>query len=421
MTPQTLAQTYFNRRMAVLLGLGFASGLPSVYRLLGSTVQVWLGDYDYSIQQISLFLLVGLPFTFNFVWAPILDRFVPRIGGGLGRRRAWLLIFQLAIMGAIIMMAVTGPTHVGQSLELFAIAAFLVAFLVASHDVVADAYRTDVLTDQELGAGAAIFVNGYRVGMAVAGAGALFASQFLSWQWVYIMLGVLMLVGMFATWYAPNPPGDVKPPATLQEAVIEPVREYFGRTKWWGVVVLGFIVLFKLPDAMANAMTIPLLQKEIGFSKDEIALARELFGLIVLLLGALAGGAAVSRWGLVRSLWIFAGLQALSNFGFCLLAISSKSMELLVIVVAVESFCQGMVTAGFIALLMSLCNRRYSATQYALFTSLNHFTGTVVGAMTGFVVADIGYARFFALTVLAGLPGIILLWLVSRYLHRPAE
>ncbi len=415
-TKRGVQSLYLNRRMAALLGLGFAAGLPSAYKLLGSTPQAWLGDLKYNVKDIGLVTLVSLPFAFNFVWAPLLDRYVPPF---MGRRRGWLLLIQLALVVAIAGMGLAGPTAPGQALHAFVIVAVLVAFLAATQDVVADAYRTDILPDAELGAGAAVFVNGYRIAMLAAGGGALMLSGYMSWREVYFILAGLMCVGIIATLLAPDPPRDQQHPATLHSAIVEPLQDLFNRHRMATLAILLFIVLFKLPDAMANAMTMPLLQKELLFDKQTIALVRDWMGLALIMLGAICGGGITARIGLVPSLWLFGALQALSNLGFLILAMNKPSVPLLAAVVVVESFCAGLVAAGFIAYLMSLCNRRYSATQYALFTSLMYGAGLLVGGFTGFMVAELGYVTFFLLSVLAAAPGMAILPWLSRQTRRP--
>ncbi|MEX0775992.1 MAG: MFS transporter [Phycisphaeraceae bacterium] len=413
--PRSLTDIYLNRRMAVLLGLGFASGLPSAYKLLGSTLQAWLGSYKYDVKTIGLFTLVGLPFAFNFVWAPLLDRYVPPF---LGRRRGWLLVIQLLLVVAIMSLALAGPTAPEQPLHALVIAALIVAFLAATQDVVADAYRTDVLPDAELGAGAAVFVNGYRIAMIFAGGGAMYLAPTLGWRTVYLWLAVLMSVGVLATLLAPDPP-RTEAPRSLAHAVYEPIEDFMVRKGRAGLAVLAFVVLFKLPDAMANAMTMPLLQTGLGFALEEIAAYREWLGLAFAIVGALVGGGVTARLGVIPSLWVFGVLQAVSNLGFLLLAMAGKSVPMLIGVVIVENFCAGLVAAGFIAFLMSQCNRRYSATQYAMFTSLMYGAGVVVGAATGFMVARMGYVSFFLLSVVAGVPGMAMLLALRGETRRP--
>ena len=399
--------------MAALVGIGFAAGLPSAYRLLGSTLQAWLGKYDYDIRQIGMLSLVTLPIAFNFVWAPLLDRYTPPVFSNMGRRRGWLMTIQLTLTLAIISMGITGPAGKGDPLLPLVYAAMLTAFLVASHDVVADAYRTDVLGNAELGAGAAVFVNGYRIGMLVAGGGALLLSDYMPWRWVYMVLAGLMGTVVFVTWLAPKVPGQDLKPTTLASAVIDPFVDFVQRKKWTALAVLLFVVLFKLPDSMARAMTMPLLQTHLKFNLREIALVREWMGLAILIIGAFAGGAVAAKLGVKRSLWLFGALQALSNGGFLFLTNFDKHLGLLATVVAIENFCAGMVAAGFIAFLMGQCNRRYSATQYALFTSLMFGADSILGAGTGFLVRDMGFTSFFWITIIASIPGMMMLTFIG--------
>ncbi len=411
-------RVYFSRRMAVLLALGFAAGLPSVYKMLGSTMQAWLLDLDYDIKTITLFGLVSLPLALNFVWAPLMDRFALRLLGW-GRRRSWLILVQAGLVAGIAAMAMLGPAHPGDSLRPLVMMGLVVAFLVASQDVVADAYRVDVLSSRELGAGAALFVQGYRLGMVAAGGGALWLAEYASWRVVYLALAALMGVGLVATALAPEPTDGARQPATLGESVIEPVVEFARRHGWWALAVLVFVLLFKLPDAMANAMTTPLLLEGLAFSKSQVALVREVIGLGAMAVGAILGGVVVAAMPLRGALLLFGLLQAASNLGFFLLAAVGRSTPLMVAVVLVEAFCAGLVAAGFIAFLMGQCNRRYSATQYALFTSLMYFGGSVTGAFTGHMKASLGYELFFVVSVLAGLPGLALLGVIR--MERPAN
>ncbi len=419
MARQSLIDVYFNRRMAALLGLGFASGLPSAYALLGQSMQAWLGAFDVDVKTIGLFSLISIPFAFNFVWAPLLDRYTPPVFRQLGRRRGWMLIIQIVLVAAIVVLALAGPTQGGANLQVFAIVGLVVAVLAATQDVVNDAYRADVLPNEELGAGAALFVNGYRVAMLAAGGGAMLLSEVMPWRGVYLVMAALMGVGIISTLIAPTPDDHGAAPATLREAIVEPVRDFFGRYLWIGAAVLAFAVLFKLPDSLARVMITPMLQTHLKFDMAQIAWVSATLGPIMTVIGALAGGVVVAKLGVVRSLWVLGVLQMVSNFGYAALAVAGKSVPMLAVVVSIENFCGGMVTAGFIAFLMSLCNRRYSATQYALFTSLNYFTATIVGATSGFAVSAIGYGWFFVLTVFTGLPGLALLAWVGRSLSRP--
>ena len=415
MARETLAAVYFNRRMAALLGLGFASGLPA--KLLGDSLDLWLVRYDYSLQTIGLTGLIGVPLAFNFVWAPLMDRFTPP---WLGRRRGWLVVWQVALIGGLIAMALAGPSEAGAPLRWIVAMGLIVAFFSASQDVVADAYRTDVLPDEELGAGAAVFVNGYRLAMIASGGGAILLSQYIPWRWVYVMMAALMGVGVITSALAPSAPLGAGPPGSLYEAAVTPVGAFFGRWRGAGVAVLLFVVLFKLPDQMAGKMVVPFLKRDLGFGEAQIAWVREWLGLGFSVVGAFVGGGIAARIGVIRSLWLFGALQALSNFGYCGLAMTGKHGGTFVVVTAVESFCAGLVTAGFVAFLMSLCDRRYTATQFALFTSLMFGAGRLVAPSTGYLVELVGYVGFFALTVAAAAPALFLLLLISASLRKQA-
>lgn len=414
MNAQTLKQVFFNRRMATLLGLGFASGLPGQWAMLGTPLQTWLIDHKVNVETIGLFGLIGVPFAFNFAWAPLLDRYRPPVFRSLGRRRGWLLLIQLLLFAALLALAHAGPVAQDQPLEAFAICGVLVAFFAATQDVLADAYRTDVLPEAELGAGAAVFVNGYRVAMLLASGGTLMLSQYMPWPHVFRLMAGLMLVGIGATLLAPRTKEPDAPPGTLANSFAGPVRDFFGRYGAAGLAMLAFVVLFKLPDVMARSMTMPLLLDDLKFERVQIAWIREWGGAGITMAGAFAGGALTAHLGAVRSLWLLALLQMLSNLGFTVLALTGNSVETLVAVVAVENFCGGMATAGFIAFLMTRCNRRFSATQYALFTSLN-FATTLLASWSGYGVKWLGYPLFFAATVVVGVPGLLLaVWLWKR-------
>ncbi len=411
--PRFLARRYLGRRMLVLAGLGFASGLPSKYKTLGATLQAWLSDAKVDIETIGLFGLVGLPFALKFLWAPLLDRYVPPF---LGRRRGWLVVFQGGLVIALALLAVSGPTRPGAALGPLAVSAVVVAFLAASQDVVADAYRTDLLERDERAAGAAMFVNGYRLAMLASGGGALLLSTVLPWRVVYLLLAVSLGLGVVAALAAPEPPGGDERPATLGESLVMPGVDFARRYGRGAVWILLFVFLFKIPDAMAGAMTTPLLLGPggLGFDKVEVAWIREWLGLGFALGGAWLGGPLVARLGLVRSLWVLGFLQAVSNLGFALLCGVGRSAPALAAVVSVESLCQGLTAAGFVAFLMALCNRRYSATQYALLSGLMALTDVLVGSETGYLVAGLGFSAFFVVSALAGLPGMLLLLWIPR-------
>jgi PAT family beta-lactamase induction signal transducer AmpG len=392
--------------MLVLAALGFASGLPSAYKVLGSTLQAWLIDLGRNLPEVTGITLVTLPIGLKVLWAPLLDRYAPPF---LGRRRGWLAVFQAALAVGLGVMALVGPSHQGDPLGGLAVAALVVAFLSASQDVVSDAYRVDVVEPEERATGAAMYVNGYRIALLAAGSGALLLAEVLPWRAVYGLVAIVMALTVAATLAAEEPAGEATRPRTLRDAVVEPWRDLLDRLGKGIVVVVLFLALFRLPDALGNTLTMPLLQRRLAFSKAEIGLVRDGLGLAISIVGALAAGPLVGRWGVLRSLWIFGVLQAVSNLGFCLLATVGHDMALFVAVIAVENFCQGLVAAGFVAYLMGLCDRRYSATQYALFTGLLYLVGTLTGSLMGSVADAVGYVWAFALSALAGVPGLLLL------------
>jgi MFS transporter, PAT family, beta-lactamase induction signal transducer AmpG len=389
--------------MAALLGLGFASGLPLM--LTGRTLRFWARSRDVDLAQVGLLSLVTLPYTFKFLWAPLMDRFAPPL---LGRRRGWLLVTQLALMLCIAALGLYGPRTGHDSLRLFALLAVAVAFISASQDVVADAYRTEVLSDAELGAGASSFIGGYRLAMLATLPGAVFLAGHLPWRTVYLAAAAAMSLGAVVTWFAPEPVNGARRATTLAAAVVDPIADFLRRNGRRALWVALFIVLFKLPDYMAFAMADQLLQ-DLHFSNDQISLGSMWLGLAAVIPGAMVAGPIVVRLGLVRSLLVIGLAQALSNGAYLTLSLVGHNLHVMLAAVAIENFCNGMVTTAYIAFLMGQCNRRYSVTQYALLSSLMGLSGTLGGSGAGYLVKAIGYPRFFAVTMLVGLPAMLLL------------
>jgi PAT family beta-lactamase induction signal transducer AmpG len=395
------AQVFRSRKILVLLLLGFASGLPLA--LTAGTLQAWLAAERVDIVAIGWFALVGQPYTYKFLWAPFMDRYAPPF---LGRRRGWLLITQVALVAAIVFMGTLKPAD---SAWLLGGVALLVAFLSASQDIVFDALRTDWLEREERGAGAAVSVLGYRIAMLVSGAGALIlADQWLGWQGAYWVMAALMVVGMLATWFALEPEVEGGPPTTLDAAVVQPFREFLSRDA--ALLLLAVVVLYKLGDAFAGSFTTTFLLRGPGFSLTEVGAINKGFGLAATIVGALAGGAVMARMRLYRALLYFGILQAVTNLGFMLLALSGKSYPLMVAVVGLENLCGGMGTAAYVALLMALCDRRFSATQYALLSALSAVGRVYVGPAAGYMIAAMDWAPFFFATFVIALPGLALLW-----------
>lgn len=391
-------QVYGNRRMLALLGLGFSSGLPLA--LTGGTLQAWMAAEKVDLSLIGVFSLVGLPYTLKILWSPLMDRFsLP----WLGRRRGWILLAQLFLVIGIGLLGLTQPAAFPW---LVAFLAFMVAFFSASQDIVVDAYRADVLPSKELGAGAAASVIGYRLAMLVSGALALILSDHLPWSQVYGLMAALMFLSLAFTFWSPEPEEKAIPPKSLKAAVWEPLASYFRRSG--AVEMLLFIMVFKLGDAIAGAMTTPFLL-DIGFSRTDVGTVNKGFGLISTILGTLAGGAIIARLGINRSLWIFGFLQALSNLTFTLVALLGKNYPAMIAAIGIENICGGMGTAAFVAFLMSLCDKRFTATQYALLSSLMAMSRVLAGVPTGFMAKGLGWPLFFAVSVLGAVPGIFLL------------
>ncbi len=389
---------YGSRRVTILTAIGFSSGLPLA--LTGSTLQAWLVSKGINLELIGIFSIVGMPYSLKILWSPLLDRYTIPF---LGRRRGWILIFQVLLAALFVFLSFLDPST---SIGLVGVVAFMIAFSSASQDIVVDAYRTEVLQPDERGAGAATTVLGYRIAMLVSGALALMLSDIMPWKNVFLILGIVMLSCVIFTFVAPEPFAYSASPKSLKEAVVLPLLDYFSRPS--AVSMLLFIVVFKLGDVLAASMTTPFLL-DIGFTRSEVGLVYKAFGLASTLIGALVGGGIMSRIGLNKSLWVFAVLQALSNLSFAVLAMVGKNYYMLVCAVAIENITGGMGTAGFVAFLMSLCNTRFTATQYALLSSLMAFTRVIAGVPTGFLASNLGWTQFFMVTTLGALPGIMLL------------
>lgn len=408
MNPTAFLDVFRNRRVAAVLLLGFSSGLPLA--LTGSTLQAWLTDEAVDIRTIGIFTLVGLPYTLKFLWAPLLDRFAPP---WLDRRRGWIAATQVALAVIVAAMGAGSPKH-----ALFAVAvlALMLSTVSASQDIVIDAYRADILLPSERGAGAAVSVFGYRMAMMVSGAFALILADHFDWRLTYGILAGVMLACLLATVTAPPIDAAIPAPQTFRAAVVGPLTDFFSRRA--AVAFLVLIVLYKLGDAFAGSLTTRFLlagtgeAPGLGFSKTDVGVVNKGFGLIATLAGAFIGGGGLAALGLYRGLLVFGVLQALSNLTFMWLARSGADYGLMVAAIGFENFSGGLGTTASVALLMTLCNRRYSATQYALLSALSAVGRVWVGPASGYLVVALGWPSFFFVTFLAALPGLLLLvWL----------
>lgn len=395
-------RVFTSRKIASVAFFGFSSGLPLA--LTSGSLQAWMTVSGVDLRVIGVFSLVGLPYTLKFLWAPVMDRFVPP---WLGRRRGWIVCAQLALSAILALMAMADPASAPAWLAVLALSA---AFASASQDIVIDAYRTDILGEKERGAGVAVFVTGYRIAMIVSGAMALILADQIGWERVYLLMAGLMAMSALATFVSQEPDGMAKAPTTLKEAVEGPLKDYFNRNH--AIAILLLIILYKLGDAYAGSLSTAFLIRGVGFSQTEVGAINKGFGLAATIGGALAGGALMARVSLYRSLMGFGILQAVSNLSFTALAVWGKSYPLLFMSVGFENISGGMGSAAFVSLLMALCDRRFSATQYAILSSFSALGRTFVAPTSGFLVEAVGWPVFFVMTAVTALPGLLLLrWL----------
>ncbi|QJR16828.1 AmpG family muropeptide MFS transporter [Usitatibacter palustris] len=410
MPPNAYNVFFRERKLAVLLLLGYASGLP--ISLVTSTFQAWATVEGVSLVALGMITLVQQPYTFKFLWAPFMDRYAPPF---LGRRRGWILITQVALVGGIAWMSMYSP---GTQIATMALIAVFVAFASASQDIVADAYRTDMVTNpRERGLFSAFFVVGYRIALLVAGAFALLLAAGTSWlpaigwQNTYLAMAALMGIGIAATFWA-HEPNSAPAPKTLQEAVFGPLVEFV--TRPGALVLLAVVVLYKVGDAFALSLTTPFLIRGVGFSLEDVAYANKVMALIATLVGVIAGGVLMLRWGLFKSLLVFGILQAISNLAYAGLAVVGKDYTVLYAAIGFDNLCGGMGTASFVALQMALCNPRFTAFQYALISALaalgRVYVGPAAGYMTDPQYMGLDWPTFFVITFFTALPGLFLLW-----------
>jgi PAT family beta-lactamase induction signal transducer AmpG len=403
-------EVYLKPRMLLMAVLGFSSGFPLA--LTGSTLRVWMTRVGIDLHVIGVFSLIGAPYALKFLWSPFMDRFVPP---WLGRRRGWIILVQIVLFAGIAGMGFISP---GYSLAALACVAFFVAFSSASQDIVIDAYRTDLLVEEERGAGAAASVFGWRIGALVSGALALILSDHIGWQSTYLLMAGFMVVGVVGAVFAPEPDTVVTAPKSMREAVWGPLADFFSHRSAW--MLLLAIVLYKLGDAYAETL-ISVFYIHLGFTPSDVGKITKSLGLVSLLAGAAIGGSLMVRLGLYRSLLFFGVLQLVSLLSFTALALIGKSYAVMAFAVGFENLASGMGTAAFMAFLMSLCNRRYTATQYALLSSLAALGRLAIAPTSGYVVESIGWANFFLLTALAALPGLLVLWRLRPDIIRMGE
>lgn len=404
----TLRQALGDKRMMAVLLLSFASGLP--FNLTGSTLQAWLASEHVDIKTIGIFALVGIPYILKFLWAPLLDRYLPPL---LGRRRGWILINQLALAVAIAVLGLESPAR---DLSSLGTVALLVAFLSASQDIVVDAYRVDVIppTERALAAAAATF--GYRSAAMFAGAILILIAGYLGWRLAYLLVSAIMLATTLATLRAPEPEVPGRPPATLADAVIHPLRDLLNRPGAWGFLLL--VLLYKVGDAFALSLYSAFMIKGVGFSLQELSIAGKVNMTVSTMFGVAVGGWVYLRWGMFRSMLVLGVGQALTNLLYMWLALAGKKLWLLVLATSVDTSVGGMGQAAFIAFLVAQCSASYSATQYALLSALAAVPRTIISSVAGYVVAAVGWAHFFVITFLTAMPGLLLLIILRSRINQ---
>lgn len=404
-------QAMLNKRMLICIFTGFSSGLP-LY-ILVSLLPAWLKSEGVSLKEIGLFALIGLPFTWKFIWAPLFDRFTLP----LGRRRGWLLFTQI---GLLMTLPVFGFFHPQLDIRTIAFFCVLVAFLSASQDVVLDAYRRELLPDVELGLGNAVHVNAYKIASLVPGSLSLILADHMDWSSVFMITALFMLPGLVMTLLISEPALKNAAPKTLRAAVVEPFQEFITRNGLTSALtVLLFIFLYKLGDSMATALATPFYL-EMGFSKTEIGLVAKNAGLWPSVIGGMLGGIWMMRLGINRALWIFGAVQMIAILGFAWLATVGHSLPWLAMVIGLEALGVGLGTAAFVAYIAQTTNPLYTATQFALFTSLAAVPRTFANAATGYLVDYFGWVQFFVLCFVLAIPGMLLLLKVAPWNAMPS-
>jgi len=405
-----LLKSLRNPRLLIVFLMGFSSGLP--FLLVGGTLKAYLTEKGYDLSTIGFFSLVSLPYTWKFIWSPIMDRYVPF---KLGRRRSWLLISQIGCVVALLALAVVDPVI---NITLLAASAVLVAFFSASQDIAIDAYRREVLTDEELGLGSSLAILAYRLALLVAGAGALLMADHISWSLVYIAMAACMSVGLFTTFIAPEPRIEVPIPKTLRESIVNPLKEFFQRKEAW--IILAFVLLYKIGESMASDMLNPFYLK-LGFTKTEIAGVSKIFGFWAVIAGGIFGGALIFRLKLYRSLWLFGFLQSCALLLFSFLALMGNNLSLLALAVGAENFTSGMATAAYAAFMASQTDKRFTATQYALLTSLMGVPRVFFGSITGVLAEHLGWVQYFIACTIFTIPGLLILFKLKKLIQAPNE
>jgi len=402
-----------NRRMLICLFTGFASGLP-LYILI-TLIPAWLRSSGVGLAEIGFFALIGLPYTWKFIWAPLVDRYALPLYR-LGLRRSWMLATQLLLLVAIAGLGWLDP---GAQLTTIAALSFAIALLSANQDVVLDAYRRELLPDHELGLGNSLHVNAYRIAGLVPGSLSLILADLLPWSTVFVITAAFMLVAVGLTLSIREPRAAVERPASLKAAVVEPFNEFFARNgRRQAMAVLAFMLLYKLGDSLATALATPFYL-DMGFSTTDIGLVAKHAALWPMIIGGILGGLWMVKIGINLALWLFGAVQVVSILGFALLAHVGEGLALLALVIGFEYLGVGLGTAAFVAFIARTTHPAYAATQIALFTAITALPRTVANAATGLVVEAVGWELFFYGCAVLALPGMLLLIWVAPWDQTP--
>ena len=411
MPPESVSQAGKWQRLSAVSAEGFASGAPNTG--LGEVLPIWLANYGVPVEMIGLLPLAGLPYAIKFLWAPMLDRWpIP----WPDRRRGWIALLQFLLGLSIASLALLSPSTDPHTLAAIGLVALLVAILSATQDIVIDAYRTDLLTQQERGAGAAANSLGFRGGTLILGSGALLIAGGAGYPLAFAAAGALMLLLIPCTLSAPNLPPLSQPVDNLFQAMVGPLKEFLARTGGQRAMqVLALVLLYRLPDGLLAPMGGPFLVAE-GLSEGQIGMLKSAFGVLATMVGVVLGGVMFGRLGMNRSLWLFGIAGAAGNLGYWLVARGgTASMEMVAGAVLLENLSSGLVGTAFVALLMSLCNPRFSATQYALLSGVYAVSSKVLAAPSGLIVKLLGWEHFFLLSAAASVPAFLLMVLVAPW------
>jgi PAT family beta-lactamase induction signal transducer AmpG len=415
MNSTSIKQALLNRRMLICIFTGFASGMP-LYLLI-SLVPAWLRSEGVGLKEIGFFALIGLPYTWKFFWSPLLDRYrlaIPGFSqfGFAGLRRGWMLATQIGLL-----LSISGLGFFNPNTEIWSIAwlCLLIAFLSATQDIVLDAYRRQILPDQELGLGNSIHVNAYRIAGLVPGSLSLILADSLPWQSVFMVTAAFMLIGIVMTLSIAEPKADARHPTTLNQAIVDPFKEFFSRQGiQQACLILAFLLLYKLGDSMATALATPFYL-DLGFSMTEIAWVAKNAALWPGIIGGIIGGILMLKIGINRALWLFGLVQIVSILGFAVLARVGEGLWLLGLVISFEYLGVGLGTAAFVAFMARSTHPAFAATQLALFTALTAVPRTVASSFTGIIVEGVGWENFFYLCTALAIPGMLLLFKVAPW------